>query len=116
MGLLVGKTRSKRDFGLTAALALVAGAVAGAFAGVGANEITRFKQDIASNECGVFIEHANPDNNSDGVVDMNFKTRSDDNWNKEILGPDSNGWSFDRTRERVDGGRYETHAGYFGIH
>jgi hypothetical protein len=112
----VGKTRVKRDFGLTAILTLVNGAIAGAFAGVGAKEITRFKQDISSNECGAFFEHANPDNDPPGVVDVNFKTRYDDNWSKEILGPDFNVWSFDRTRERVDGGKYEIYVRYYDVH
>jgi hypothetical protein len=71
------------------------------------------KCKIRDNECGVIIRWAR--GKSGPGVNMNFKTKFDDNWNHEHLDGDGDGllgassqlYNHDLTRERVDGGKLE---------
>ena len=77
-------------------------------AAVGAtfNELVRFQNEIRDNECGIFIKWAK--GKSGPGVNMNFKTKFNDNWNHEALnGGVSHKYTVDVTRERVDGGKLE---------
>jgi hypothetical protein len=100
--------RTKRA--IPAIIIWLAGAIAGAVVGTTYEDIVRFGTEIRSNECGVFIVWALGPNGFDHpAVDMNFKSKYEDNWNNERLDPDptgpkAGGYFIDKTRERVDGG------------
>ena len=75
--------------------------------------IGRFQHKISDNECGIIIQWARGESEAKygPGVNMNFKTKFDDNWNHEYLNGDNNYYSFrynhDLTKERVDGGKLE---------
>ncbi len=91
---------------MTLLIATIATAVVGAAVGATFNDLVRFNNEIRGNECGIIIKWARGE--SGPGVKMNFKTKFDDNWNHENLdAEDSNKYTVDMTRERVDGGKLE---------
>jgi hypothetical protein len=71
------------------------------------------KHEIRDKDCGIIIQWAR--GKSGPGVNMNFKTKFDNNWNHEHLDGDrllaasasSHRYNVDVTKERVDGGKLE---------
>lgn len=82
---------------------LIGAVMMGSGAAIGSSA-AEWNKDINSNQCSVIISHTH--DSEDAALNMNFRAwNGEDNNNFEWLNGGSGGkWSYDKTKERVDGG------------